>query len=142
MEINISTGTVPSKKKFVIYGTEGIGKSTFASKFPDSLFIDVEGGTKNMDVRRFADPPTSYAMLINYIDHVMQNAGICKTLVIDTIDWVERMIVNDVCTSHGKKVLTGTLKRFDENAVTIFDGKGEITFERKLIAHIVPVIKF
>ena len=103
MEINISTGTVPSKKKFVIYGTEGIGKSTFASKFPDPLFIDVEGGTKNMDVRRFADPPTSYAMLINYIDHIMQNAGICKTLVIDTIDWVERMIVNDVCTSHGKK---------------------------------------
>ena len=103
MEINISTGTVPSKKKFVIYGTEGIGKSTFASKFPDPLFIDVEGGTKNMDVRRFADPPTSYAMLTNYIDHVMQNAGICKTLVIDTIDWVERMIINDVCDSHGKK---------------------------------------
>lgn len=43
---------------------------------------------------------------------------------------------------NGKKVFTGTLKRFDENAVTIFDRKDEITFERKLIAHIVPVIKF
>ena len=103
MKIKISSGTVPSKKKFVIYGTEGIGKSTFASKFPDPLFIDVEGGTKNMDVRRFTDTPTSYAMLINYIDYVMQNTGICKTLVIDTIDWVERMIINDVCASHGKK---------------------------------------
>lgn len=42
----------------------------------------------------------------------------------------------------GKKVYSGVLKSFDQNSVTIFDGKENRSFERKLIAHIVPVIKF
>ena len=33
-------------------GAEGIGKSTFAADAPDPLFIDTEGSTVHMDVRR------------------------------------------------------------------------------------------
>lgn len=43
---------------------------------------------------------------------------------------------------NGKKVYTGILKSFDENQVVIFDGKQNLTFDKKLIANIVPVIKF
>lgn len=42
----------------------------------------------------------------------------------------------------GKKVYTGTLKAYDAQSVTIDDGKAEMTIEKKLIAHIVPIIKF
>lgn len=103
MNIKILGGVVPSKQKVVIYGPEGIGKSTLASKFPRPLFIDTEGSTKKLDVNRFEEKPTSWAMLNNYIQYVKQNPDICDTLVIDTMDWAERLCVEDVLSTHGKK---------------------------------------
>ena len=50
--LKISTGKIDRAVKTVVYGSEGIGKSTFASRFPDPLFIDTEGGTAQLDVRR------------------------------------------------------------------------------------------
>ena len=41
--MKITRGKIKKAKKVVVYGPEGIGKSTFASKFPDPLFIDTEG---------------------------------------------------------------------------------------------------
>ena len=49
--MNITKGVIPSAQKIVIYGPEGIGKSTFASMFPDPLFSDTEGSTKKLDNR-------------------------------------------------------------------------------------------
>ncbi|MEG2641978.1 MAG: AAA family ATPase, partial [Eubacterium sp.] len=54
--MNIITGKVKSAQKVVLYGPEGIGKTTFASHFPDPLFIDTEGGTKQLDVKRTQAP--------------------------------------------------------------------------------------
>ena len=56
--VQIIRGKIPSAKKVVVYGPEGIGKSTFASRFPEPLFIDTEGSTKDMDVAR-TEPPSS-----------------------------------------------------------------------------------
>lgn len=41
-------------------------------------------------------------MLLQQIDYVKTNQ-ICKTLVIDTIDWAEMMCISDVCAAHQKK---------------------------------------
>ncbi|MDT2770527.1 ATP-binding protein [Enterococcus pseudoavium] len=91
--MNITTGKVPKAQKVVLYGVEGIGKSTFASQFPDPLFIDTEDSTLHMDVKRF-DKPTSWEMLKQQVDYVKQNRP-CQTLVIDTMDWAE-----DLCKRH------------------------------------------
>ena len=48
----ITTGRIEGARKVVIYGPEGIGKSTFAAQFPDPLFIDTEGSTKTMDIKQ------------------------------------------------------------------------------------------
>lgn len=53
--MKIIKGKIPCAKKVTIYGPEGIGKSTFASQFPDPIFIDTEGSTKDMDVARLID---------------------------------------------------------------------------------------
>lgn len=50
--LNITDGKIKRPQKVVIYGSEGIGKSTFAAQFPKPLFIDTEGGTSHMNVRR------------------------------------------------------------------------------------------
>lgn len=99
--MEIIRGKIPCAKKVVIYGPEGIGKSTFASKFPNPLFIDTEGSTKDMDVAR-TPSPSSWAMLKEQINYVVSHPDICKTLVIDTADWAEQMCVEDICSRHQK----------------------------------------
>lgn len=56
----VTAGVQDSPVKTVLYGPEGIGKSTFASHFPDPVFIDTEGGTKRLNVKRLPQP-TSWA---------------------------------------------------------------------------------
>ena len=100
--MNITSGKQARAQRVVIYGTEGIGKSTLAAQFPDPLFIDTEGSTSNMDVKRM-DKPTSWTMLMNQIAFVKANPTVCKTLVIDTIDWAESLAIESVCSMHGKR---------------------------------------
>ena len=99
--MKITRGKINKAKKIVVYGPEGIGKSTFASKFPDPVFIDTEGSTNDMDVARLPRP-TSWTMLLEEIDYVKKTAGLCKTLVIDTIDWAEQLCVEHICAKHNK----------------------------------------
>ena len=97
----ITTGKIQGARKVVVYGPEGIGKSTFAAQFPEPLFIDTEGSTKAMNVSRFPKP-TSWEMLLNEVREAM-TAKLCKTLVIDTIDWAEQLCIASICAIHKKK---------------------------------------
>lgn len=102
--MNITRGKVAKAQKVVVYGPEGIGKSTFAAQFPDPVFIDTEGSTNNMDVARM-DKPSSWSMLNQQIDYVKQQVP-CKTLIIDTIDWAERYAIEFVVSRANKKSIT------------------------------------
>lgn len=99
--MEITRGKIPCAKKVVIYGPEGIGKSTFASQFPESVFIDTEGSTNSMDVARLPKP-TSWQMLLEEIQYVKSHPDVCRTLVIDTIDWAESMCIQSICDQHKK----------------------------------------
>lgn len=88
--------------KLILYGPEGIGKSTFASMFPKPLFIDTEGSTNYMDVAR-TPKPTSWPMLLELIKEVINDPTLCRTLVIDTIDWAELLCTRYICDKYQKK---------------------------------------
>lgn len=96
----VTSGIINSAQKVVIYGPEGIGKSTMAAQFPNPVFIDTEGSTKRMNVKRLPKP-TSWEMLQNEIREVM-NRQEFQTLVIDTIDWAEQLCIKSVCDRHQK----------------------------------------
>lgn len=100
--MNITRGKLPGAKKIIVYGPEGIGKSTFASRFPDPVFIDTEGSTKDMDVARF-DKAGSWAMILKQVRYVADNPGCCRTLVIDTADWAEQIEITSLCEEKGWK---------------------------------------
>lgn len=102
--MKIIKGKIAKAQKVVIYGPEGIGKSTLAAQFPDPLFIDTEGSTNNMDVARL-ETPTSLSMLLEQIEFVRKERP-CRTLVIDTADWTERLIITYVCDSAQKASIT------------------------------------
>ena len=99
--MEITTGKMKRAERVVIYGPEGIGKSTFASKFPDPLFIDTEGSTSDMDVKRLPKP-SSWAMIVEEIAYVKQHSDCCKTLVIDTADWAEKLCKEMICGKYEK----------------------------------------
>lgn len=99
--MQITTGKLKSAQKVVVYGPEGIGKSTFLAQFPGVLFIDTEGSTKHMDVARLPKP-SSFTMLLEEVRYVKANPHVCKTLAIDTVDWAEQLCVEDICARHNK----------------------------------------
>ncbi len=98
--MNITRGRLGGAKKIVVYGPEGIGKSTFAANFPEPVFIDTEGSTKDMDVARF-DKATSWAMILQQVQYVIDHPSCCRTLVIDTADWAEQIEITSLCDKKG-----------------------------------------
>ena len=97
--LNITRGRIERAQKVALYGHEGVGKTSLASKFPDPLIIDTEGGTAHMDVRRI-EKPQSWEELLSIIHEIAVTPGICKTLVIDTADWAEQLITAYLCTKY------------------------------------------
>ena len=93
--IPITNGKIETAKKVVIYGPEGIGKSTLASHFPDAVFIDTEGSTKELDVARYPTP-TSWRDIITDVKDTVKERP-CHTIVIDTADWAEQLCSKAVC---------------------------------------------
>lgn len=90
MSYPISGGRIETAKKVIVYGPEGIGKTTFAARFPDPVFIDTEHSTDAYEVKRFPYP-TSWAMLTGEVQQVRDDPSCCRTLVIDTADWAEKL---------------------------------------------------
>lgn len=100
--MRITRGKIESAQKVVIYGPEGIGKSTFAAHFPDPIFIDTEGSTKHMDVAR-TPAPSSWTMLLQQVNYFKSNPHLLKTLIIDTADWAEQLCTTEICSKYQKK---------------------------------------
>lgn len=103
--MKLSKGKNPRPSRIVIYGAEGIGKTTLASQFPKPLFIDVEGGTNQIDLTRFEEQPKTWEELIKQVKYVISNPTICRTLVIDTADAAEVLCTDYICKIGNKKSL-------------------------------------
>jgi GTPase SAR1 family protein len=101
MALNIVRGRISRAQKVVIYGPEGIGKTTLAAAFPDPLFIDTEGGSDYIELARVNPAPDTWEKLQDTVKEVIADPSVCKTLVIDTMDWAEQMIIESVLRTRG-----------------------------------------
>lgn len=93
--MEITKGRQSQPVKAVLYGVAGIGKTTFAAQWPSPLFIDVEQGSLQMDVARVT--PRSYAEVKLVLGELMNDAQGFRTIVVDSVDKLEAMIVQDIC---------------------------------------------
>jgi hypothetical protein len=103
----ISSGKKGRAQKIVIYAPEGFGKSTLASQFPNPLFLDVEGSTSQLDVDRIerADLPDLRAVETALAE--VAKIGPWKTLIVDTVDWLESMALDAIVADANSPKIKG-----------------------------------
>lgn len=96
----LECGVVRAALKVVVYGPEGLGKSTLGAEFPSAVFIDVENGTKQLPVARLPRP-SSWSMLMDEVRETRDGNVPCSTLVVDTADAAEALCIAHLCAKNG-----------------------------------------
>lgn len=96
----IQRGRVDAPRRVLVYGTHGIGKSTFGAMADKPVFVQTEDGLGGIDCERFP-LARRYAAVLTAIGDLYAEAHEYRTLVIDSLDWLERLIWVDVCEKRG-----------------------------------------
>lgn len=88
IEIRSTLREVPMRA--VIYGADGVGKSTFCAAAPGAVFIATEDGLDNIDARAVA-APESWPSILEAVEALSSESS-CQTIIIDSLDWAEQML--------------------------------------------------
>lgn len=99
--MKITTGKQILPRRILLYGQHGIGKSTWAADSPSPIFLDIEGGINDLDVAR-SEHLREYGQVVDCISWLVQNPHEYRTLVVDTIDWLEHLIHHVVAKEASK----------------------------------------
>jgi hypothetical protein len=107
----IQSGRRPAPRRVIVYGTHGIGKSTFGAMAPRPIFIQTEDDLSEIDCDRlpltlaFSEAMQALAELYT-ADHDY------RTVVVDSLDWLERLIHTEVCQQkHVQNIETSAIRR-------------------------------
>lgn len=98
-EVKTAPTLDPSKMTYLIYGTSGIGKTTFCAKLDGALFLDTEEGTRLQNVFK-VDIPT-WEVFVKAVDEICQKKHQFKTIVIDTIGRLVLSCTRYCCAKFG-----------------------------------------
>ncbi len=98
----VTRGRIRSALFVILFGTEGIGKSTFGACAPEPIFLCSEKGTDELDVARLPTPLT-WQDVLDAVDMLTNDAHKFLSLVIDTLDWIEPMLWAHICQRDGKE---------------------------------------
>lgn len=96
----IQRGKVEMPRRVLVYGTQGIGKSTFGSMADRPVFIQTEDGLGGIDCERFP-LATRYGDVLSALAELYTEPHEFGTVVLDSLDWLERLIWAEVCRARG-----------------------------------------
>lgn len=93
-----------SPRRIVLYGTPGIGKTTWASMAPSPIFIQTEDGCDDIDAEAF---PICESLTDFYqsVGALATGEHDYKTLAIDSADWLEKQIERHICQEAEKDTI-------------------------------------
>jgi len=98
----IHSGRRHQPPRMLVYGLEGIGKSSLAASAPNPIFIPTEDGLDQIETDSFP-LATSFEDVMEALTVLAQEAHDYQTVVIDSLDWLERLIWDAVCKRFGAK---------------------------------------
>jgi len=100
----IITGKQFPPPRILLHGPEGIGKTTFGASAPNPIFIPTEDGQNQVDCSRFP-LATSLEQIDDYLNTLLREDHQFQTVVIDSADWLEKLIFDAVCKRFGVSVI-------------------------------------
>ncbi|HPD13885.1 MAG TPA: ATP-binding protein, partial [Planctomycetota bacterium] len=92
----IQRGKQPMPPRLMVYGTEGIGKSTLAANAPKPIFVQTEDGLNEIACEKFP-LAASVDDVLAALTELGAEQHDYQTVVIDSLDWLERLIWDAVC---------------------------------------------
>ena len=96
----IQRGRTAKPPRLLTYGIEGIGKSTFGSQAPKPIFVQCEDGLDEIDCDKFP-LATHYDDVIAALGQLGTQEHGYETVVIDSLDWLERLLWDKLCAQYG-----------------------------------------
>ena len=102
MAINLKSlrkGSIVRPPRIILYGTHGVGKSSFAAQADKPVFIQTEEGLDALDVTAFP-LSRSYDDVMEAIGSLYTEDHDFGTVVLDSADWMEQLIFKQVAVNH------------------------------------------
>ena len=99
--MKIIKGKKSRPRRIVLYGTHGIGKSTWATHAPAPIFISTEDGLDDIGCDR-TPLIKSLSAFNEAVSYLIGNPHDYSTVVVDTADWLERLIWRAVAQENNK----------------------------------------
>lgn len=96
----IERGRTAAPRRALLYGTHGIGKSTFGAMADAPVFVQTEDGLGGIDCERFP-LAQSCGEVIEAIGALYAEDHPYRTVVVDSLDWLERLIWHHLCQERG-----------------------------------------
>ena len=90
--------------RIMVYGVEGIGKSTFGAGAPNPIYILTEDGLGSLKVDHFP-LATSFQDVMDAISTLYKENNAFETVVIDSLDWLEAIIQREIEQKYDAKDL-------------------------------------
>jgi len=129
----IQRGKSQRAPRIFLYATHGIGKSTFASKAPNPIFIKTEDGLGSIDTASFPLATTS-AEVMGAIGTLYQEDHDFQTVVLDSADWSENIFQKEIESKYEAKDLAygkGALILADKWR-TVLDGLSALNYKKNM----------
>lgn len=100
--MQILKGKQTKARRVLIYGENGVGKSTFACRFPYPVVLNLEDGVGDIEVDQTpllkSTREVEEALITLYHTEY-------QTIIVDTIDWLEQIIFAEIAKDSGKPTI-------------------------------------
>ncbi len=102
--MKIVRGKKIQPRRVLLYGTHGIGKSSWAAQAPDVLFLNLEDGLNDIDAAKSEHLTTLDSVLEALTWLASQKHGF-RWVAVDSVDWLEAMIHDEIARKAGKATI-------------------------------------
>lgn len=93
--VNLQKTKTFSPPRLIVYGPEGVGKTTFASQAPDVFFMAIESGLDGISA--YQEKVKTWSDVLEILTALHKQDHKFKVLAVDSLDWLEEIIYSEVC---------------------------------------------
>jgi hypothetical protein len=126
---SIQTGRTTKPPRILLYGTPGIGKSTFGSQAPKPIFVQTEDGLDQIDCHRLP-LATSYQEVVTSLTALRTENHQYESAVVDSLDWLERLVWDRLC----KEYAVDSIEKVDGGFARGYTHA--LTYWREILSHL------